>query len=190
MAFAVPIFSEGFGPWYKEFYWIFQLNLYYSLYLRQLSLMNTDCAALAFPAAIWWFFRANQEHIIVFYSGFANHICHQRFHKSTPDERHLLFFFQKYLTVFAKIKTNSVTRKCLLHFVAFFHVASLFSTGVDNQKVGVDNEKALELTNSTVFHRGRQWKSSRAGKQNIFFIFQPDFNIEISPKNVTKHPVA
>ena len=44
----------------------------------------------------------------------------------------------------------------LLHFVAFFHVASLFSTGVNNKKVGVDNEKALELTNSTVFHRGRQ----------------------------------
>ena len=44
----------------------------------------------------------------------------------------------------------------LLHFAAFFHVASLFSTGVDNKKVGVDNEKALKLTNSTVFHRGRQ----------------------------------
>ena len=44
----------------------------------------------------------------------------------------------------------------LLHFVAFFYVASLFSTGVDNEKVGVDNGKALELTNSTVFHRGRQ----------------------------------
>ena len=44
----------------------------------------------------------------------------------------------------------------LLHFVAFFHVASLFSTGVDNEKGGVDNKKALELTNSTVFHRGRQ----------------------------------
>ena len=28
----------------------------------------------------------------------------------------------------------------LLHFVAFFHVASLFSTSVDNKKVGVDNE--------------------------------------------------
>ena len=41
----------------------------------------------------------------------------------------------------------------LLHFVAFFHVALLLSTGVDNEKVGVDNEKALELTNSTVFHR-------------------------------------
>ena len=40
----------------------------------------------------------------------------------------------------------------LLHFVAF-HVVSLFSTGVDNEKVGVDNEKTLELTN---FHRGRQ----------------------------------
>ena len=46
--------------------------------------------------------------------------------------------------------------KHLLHFVAFFHVASLFSTWVDNEKVGVDNEKALELTKSTVFHRGRQ----------------------------------
>ena len=105
------------GPWYKEFYWIFHLNLYYSLYLRQLSLMNTDCAALAFPAAIWWFFRANQEHIIVFYSGFANHICHQRFHKSTPDERHLLFFFQKYLTVFAKINKNIVTRKYCFYWM-------------------------------------------------------------------------
>ena len=79
---------------------------------------------------------------------------------------------------------------CLLHFVAFFHVASLFSTGVHNKKVRVHNEKALELTNSTVFHRGRQQKCSRAGQQNIFFIFQPDFNEEISPKNATKHPVA
>jgi hypothetical protein len=55
----------------------------------------------------------------------------------------------------------------LLHFVDFFHVASLFSTGVENKKVGVDNKK-----------------------QNNFFIFQPDFNVEISPKNATKHPVA
>ena len=78
----------------------------------------------------------------------------------------------------------------LLHFVVFFRVTSLFSTGVDNKKVGVGNEKALELTNSTVFHRGRQRKISRAGQQNIFFIFQPDFNIEISPKDATKHPVA
>ena len=45
---------------------------------------------------------------------------------------------------------------CLLHFVAFFHVASLLSKGVENKKVGVDNEKALELTNSPVFHRCRQ----------------------------------
>ena len=39
----------------------------------------------------------------------------------------------------------------LLHFVAFFHVASL-STGVDNEKVGVDNEIALELDNKYFFH--------------------------------------
>ena len=57
----------------------------------------------------------------------------------------------------------------LLHFVAFFHVASLFSTGVDNKKVRIDNEKALELDN------------------RIVFIFQPDFNVEISPKNATKY---
>ena len=60
----------------------------------------------------------------------------------------------------------------LLHFVAFFHVASLLSTWVDNKKVGVDNEKALELDNSN------------------FSIFQSEFNVEISPKNATKHPVA
>ena len=45
----------------------------------------------------------------------------------------------------------------LLHFVAFFHVASLLSTKVDNGKVGVDNEKALELDNRI-----------------FLFIFQPD----------------
>ena len=39
----------------------------------------------------------------------------------------------------------------LLHFVAIFHVASLLSTGVDNEKVGVDNEKALELDIRIIF---------------------------------------
>ena len=65
-------------------------------------------------------------------------------------------------------KTCTLGKLLLLHFVAFFHVASLLSTGVDNKKVGVDNKKALELTNSTVFHRGRQQKSSRADKQHCF----------------------
>ena len=62
---------------------------------------------------------------------------------------------------------------CLLHFVAFFHVNSLLFTGVDKAEVKVDNEKALELDN-----------------RFFFFIFQLDFNIELSPKNATKHPVA
>ena len=35
---------------------------------------------------------------------------------------------------------------CLLHFVAFFHVGSLLST----------NKKALDLTNSSIFHSGRR----------------------------------
>ena len=61
----------------------------------------------------------------------------------------------------------------LLHFVAFFHVDLLFSTEVDNEKVGVDNEKALELDNRI-----------------CVFIFKSNFNVEISPKNATKHPVA
>ena len=60
---------------------------------------------------------------------------------------------------------------CILLLI--FHVASLLSTGVDKEKVGVDNEKTLELDNRI-----------------FFFIFQPDFNIEISPKNATKHSVA
>ena len=47
-------------------------------------------------------------------------------------------------------KGDPIPPKCLLHFVAFLHVASLFSTGVDNKK-------ALELTNSTLFYKGRQW---------------------------------
>jgi hypothetical protein len=70
-----------------------------------------------------------------------------------------------------------------LHFVAFFHVASLFSTGVDN-------EKALELTNGTVFQGVDNEKALEPDNRIIFFIFQSDFNIEISPKNATKHPVA
>ena len=58
----------------------------------------------------------------------------------------------------------------LLHFVAFFQVASLLSIGVDNEKVGVktkkmgaNNKKAQQMDNSAVFHRGRKQKSSRAG---------------------------
>ena len=37
-------------------------------------------------------------------------------------------------------KTNVIH---LLHFVAFFHVASLLSTGVDNEKVGGRHEPLL-----------------------------------------------
>jgi hypothetical protein len=46
---------------------------------------------------------------------------------------------------------NMVCIVILLHFVAFFHIASLFSTGVDNEKEGVDNEIALELDNRIIF---------------------------------------
>ena len=56
-----------------------------------------------------------------------------------------------------RIQSWEITDNCvpsisyLLHFVAFLHVASLFSTGVDNKKLGVDNEKALELDNRIIF---------------------------------------
>ena len=41
-------------------------------------------------------------------------------------------------------------------FCSFFPCSlTVFHKG-RQKKVGVDNEKALELTNSTVFHRGRQ----------------------------------
>ena len=42
----------------------------------------------------------------------------------------------------------------------------------------------------TVVYRDRQLKSSRADQQNNLFIFQPDFNIEILPKNAIKHLVS
>ena len=80
--------------------------------------------------------------------------------------------------------------KSLLHFVAFFHVASLLSTGVDNQKVGLDNEKGLELTTALFFIGVDNEKALDLDNRIFFFIFESDFNIEISPKNATKHPVA
>ena len=58
---------------------------------------------------------------------------------------HSLFF------VISPLPQANIRLYCLLHFVAFFHVASLFSAGVDNEKVGVDNEKALELDNRIIF---------------------------------------
>ena len=64
----------------------------------------------------------------------------------------IICYLSAYLLTFLPnvLQKGQTKSKCLLHFVAFFHVALLFSTGVDNKKVGVDNEKALELTNSTV----------------------------------------
>ena len=56
----------------------------------------------------------------------------------------------------------SFSTSCLLHFVAFFQCSFTVVYRGRQRKSG-----------------GRQWKSSRAGQQNIFFIFQPDFNIEI-----------
>ena len=64
------------------------------------------------------------------------------------------------LKIGIRLRNSHYLSLYLLHFVAFFHVASLFSTGVDNKKVGVENEKALELDNRV-----------------IFLIFQPDYNI-------------
>ena len=58
----------------------------------------------------------------------------------------------------------------LLHFVAFFHVASLFSTGADNKKVGVENEKALELTN-TLFSIGVDNEKGLELDNRIFFSY-------------------
>jgi hypothetical protein len=58
---------------------------------------------------------------------------------------HLLFF------VISPLPQTNIRLYCLLHFVAFFHVASLFSAGVDNEKVGVDKEKALGLKTALFF---------------------------------------
>ena len=54
--------------------------------------------------------------------------------------------------------------KTLLHFVAFFHVASLFSTEVDNKKGGVDNV-ALQERDSL----GNSWRHSLYGSSPVEF---------------------
>ena len=75
---------------------------------------------------------------------------------------------------FLSLIYNEIKTFVRLHFIAFFHLISL-----------------------TVVHKGRQqksrkrqWKRSSVGQQNIFFIFLSEFNLEISPKNATKHRVA
>ena len=81
----------------------------------------------------------------------------------------------------ASIKAiTSIGSHYLLHFLAipcsltvFHRGRQLKSGGRQLFSIGVHNEKALELDNRIVF-----------------YIFQPDFNVEISPKNATKHPVA
>ena len=73
------------------------------------------------------------------------------------SKNHLEFMRGRHLVVVRKYN--------LLHFVAFFHVASLFSTGVDNKKVGQTMKKL------------QSWTTEYS-------------DIEISPKNATKHPVA
>ena len=69
-----------------------------------------------------------------------------------------------------KYATTSEPKKYnLLHFVAFFQVASLLSLGVDNRKVGADNRKVGADNRK----RGdRQQKSSRAGQFNNLASFQ------------------
>jgi hypothetical protein len=59
----------------------------------------------------------------------------------------------------------------LLHFVAFFQVASLFSTEVDNEKVVVDNEKALEMTNSIISIEVDNEKALELDNRMIFSFF-------------------
>ena len=73
--------------------------------------------------------------------------------------------YRKWGIIMRQVFYSKATSKALtlLRFVAFFHVASLLSTGIDNEK---------------------------AGQQNNLFIFQFAFNFEVLPKNETKHLVS
>ena len=92
-------------------------------------------------------------------------------------KRKIDFFFEKLSKKDGNSLSNSVhsgsqlSRKLCYKFKFLLLFSMKPNCFHSNEKVGVDNEKALELTNSTVFHRGRQWKSSRAGQQNIFFSY-------------------
>ena len=56
---------------------------------------------------------------------------------------------------------NLLIIELLLYFVAFFHIASLFSTWIDKEKVEVGNEKALELYNRNFFFHISAWFQCR-----------------------------
>ena len=80
----------------------------------------------------------------------------------------------------------------VLNFVAFcsFFPGSLIvvhwnrqlKSGRRHQKSGVTHKKALELDNSTVFHKGKKQKSYRARQQNNFLIIWPHFSTKDFPK--------
>ena len=80
----------------------------------------------------------------------------------------------------------------VFNFVAFcsFFPGSLtvvhrnrqLKSGRRHQKSGVRQKKALELDNSTVFHKGKEQKSSRARQQNNFLIIWPHFITKDFPK--------
>ena len=80
----------------------------------------------------------------------------------------------------------------VFNFVAFcsFFPGSLtvvhrnrqLKSGRRHQKSGVRQKKVLELDNSTVFHKGKKQKSSRARHQNDFLIIWPHFSTKDFPK--------
>ena len=98
--------------------------------------------------------------------------------------------FKNEITTYPKVicKQSTNFNRYLLHNSGSFHPRSLFFSQVENLKLSVENTwnlrfrsknglccpalelfRCLPLWKTSVFHRGRQRKSSRAGQQQIFW---------------------
>ena len=83
-------------------------------------------------------------------------------HQPTKEN---LFFFKFSKKVYGTFSIRFNHYKSFVAFCSFFPCSLTVFHRVDNKKVGIDNEKALELDNRI-----------------FFFIFQPDFSTENHPK--------
>ena len=108
----------------------FLISYFFSKSFHQCSSANRRGLILALANI------GNQHPVWIFCHGFPgpHQWFHCQLHSNLPTETGINY-----------------TNLFLLHFVAFFHVALLLSTKADNEKVGVDNEKALELDNRIFF---------------------------------------
>ena len=101
------------------------------------------------------------------------------------------FWFKHSSEKNASLKFMFTPQITFVAFCSFFPCSlTVFHMG-RQQKSGGRQQKSSRADKQLCFPQGQTMKKLQSWKtEYFFFIFQPDFNIEIPPKNATKHPVA